>query len=408
MAKFILSENKMKISKKLTFYIKNIVWLSITCLMALPLYLWSFLKGSFEKKLRILIIPPVKIGDLVCATPVFREIKKNFPESYLGVVLLADSGRRTTSYQLLKNNPYIDKIILPDKKRGIKTIGILKLIVRIYREKYNWSFTLTSGVIEKVIPFLAIIPNRVITISSYATITSKILNFVGNYKSEIKLNDLALRHYLRLLKFIGIKKFDQRKEIFISQKEKRKATQFLKKYNLNPNGLLIGIAVTAGNKLKEWPKEKFAQLSDRLIEEVGARIIFVGSPKDKKDISFVQSKMRHKSIDSSSELNLIELAALFRYLKLFISVDTGPLYMANAMEVPVVDILGPCSIHDQPPVGDNCEIVYKDLPCFPCSFVIKTARVCKYGHRKCVEGITINDVFNAAIRLLSITKRSNY
>ena len=391
----------MKISKKLTFYIKNIFWLSITCLMALPLYLCSFLKKSSEKKLRILIIPPVKIGDLVCATPVFREIKKNFPESHLGVLLLADSERRTTSYQLLKNNPYIDKIILPDEKRGINTIGILKLIIRIYPEKYNWSFTLTSGVIEKVIPFLAIIPNRVITISSYATITSKILNFIGNYKSEIKLNDLALRHHLKLLKFIGIKKFNQRREIFVSQKEKRKAIQFLKKYNLNPNDLLIGIAVTAGNKLKEWNKEKFAQLSDRLIEELGAKIIFVGGPKDKRDISFVQSKMKYKSINSSSELNLIELAALLRHLKLFISVDTGPLYMANAMEVPVVDIVGPFAIHTQLPPKEKCEIVQKKLPCTPCSFVIKTARVCKYGHRKCVEDITVNDVFNAVTRLLN-------
>ncbi|GAG23772.1 unnamed protein product, partial [marine sediment metagenome] len=136
------------------FYLSNIFWLFTTFLLAPFFYLLIFFrKKNIKEPKRILVISLVKIGDLVCSTPIFREIKRVFPESYLGVVLLADSRQRITSYQLLKNNPYIDKIILPDKKRGTKIIGLLKLIKGIYQQRYDWSFALSIGMIEKIIPF---------------------------------------------------------------------------------------------------------------------------------------------------------------------------------------------------------------------------------------------------------------
>lgn len=385
------------------FYLSNIFWLLATYLLTPIFYLLIFLRRrNLKSPWRILVIPPVKIGDLVCSTPIFREIKKALPESYLGVVLLADSGRRITSYQLLKNNPYIDKIILPDKKRGTKIIGLLKLIKGIYQQKYNWSFTLSAGVAGKIIPFWSAIPYRAITTSKYDIKTSKILSFTANYKSEIKIGDLALRHHLSLLKFIGIEEFNEKKEIFTTIAERKEALRFLKNHQLNTEDFLIGIAVTAGNKLKEWFPEKFSQLADRLVRELKAKIIFIGGPNDKKAISFVRSMMKEKSVDSSQSLSLIELAAILKYLKVFISVDTGPLYMANAMGVPIVDIVGPFAIETQLSLEDEnkfVQIIPKDLPCFPCSFVIKTARFCKEGHRQCVENISVDDVFEAVKRL---------
>ena len=379
-------------------YIENIFFVVFSFLLAPFFYGIVFLNKLRKKKqLKILVIPPVKIGDLVCSTPVFREIKKKFPESQLDVILLADANRKNTSYQLIKYNPYINDIILLEKN------NILELIRKIRKKKYTWSIALTRGTMERIIPFWSAIPNRVISVSQYENKSSKILRFSGNYKLEIKLHTLALMHYLNLLKFLGIDKFDEKKDIFISQVEEKIVGKFLEKNNLNTNDLLIGITITAGNKLKEWSKEKFALLADKLIQEFQAKIIFIGGPSDKKDISFVQSLMKEKSIDSSQSFDLIELAVLLKHLKLFISVDTGPLYMANAMETPVVDIAGPIDIYEQPPLGDKCEIVQKDLPCVPCSFVIKTARFCKESHQRCIKEITVEDVLWAIKKLLKKT-----
>lgn len=388
--------------KRIYFYLNNIFWLVAIYLLAPFFYLCIFFKKGQKKrdKKKILVIPPVKIGDLICSTPVFREIKKNIPKSHLEVLLLTSGDRNVTAFQLLKYNPYIDKIILPDPKKGIGILGIFWLIKKVYHQNYNWSFALGLGTMDRIIPFCAGIYHRVIAVSEYARKSSKLLNFLGVYKSEIKLHDLALRHHLKLLKFIGVKNPQEKKEVFVSSRDKEKAKDFLSKNNLSEKDFLVGIAVTAGNKLKEWPPDKFVVLADRLVKELSAKIIFVGGPGDDKIISSVQSKMNQQSVSASNQLNLLETAALMKYLRLFVSVDTGPLYLANTMEVPIVDIVGPFDIKTQMPEDEIFEVVENKIPCFPCSFVIKTAHFCKLGHKKCIKDINVDDVYNGVIRII--------
>lgn len=384
--------------KKIYFYFTNAFWLLASYILA-P-FLYFFIKSRVQNTpLKILVIPPVKIGDLVCATPIFREIKKVLPECRLEVLLLAGAGRRGSSYQLLEHNPYLDEIILPEEKDGLGVVGLIKLVKKIRWRGYDWSFVLTPGVVEKVICFWAAIPRRAAIISVYAPLTSRLLNFTVSHRKEIKLHQFATRRYLALLEFIGAEKPREQREIFTNESEEKSALDFLRANNLRPEDFLIGLSLTAGNKLKEWPKEKFAALADVLIKELGAKIIFVGGPKDTEDISWAQKKMSGASISTAGKLSVIELAALMRHLKIFISVDTGPLYMASAMGAPVVDIAGPIDVSEQPPLGKKCVIVQKDLPCVPCSYVTKTARFCACGDRRCIEEISVDDVFRG-VRML--------
>ena len=258
--------------KRIYFYFTNIFWLAATGCLSPLFYSLIKLRKRKSAQLRILVIPPVKIGDLVCATPVFRAIKIGWPECRLEAVLLAGAGRRDSSYQLLKNNPSLDEIILPDAKNGLTIVGIIKLIREIYRRQYDWSFVLTPGAVEKIICFWSAISNRAAIISPYAPLTSRLLNFSVSHKLAIELHQLALRRYLALLGFIGLTNCAEKKEIFTNLAEEAKADEFLRENHLDQKDLLIGIAVTAGNKIKEWPKEKFARLAERLISEL---IIFI-------------------------------------------------------------------------------------------------------------------------------------
>ena len=376
-------------------YLENIFFVIATFALLPFLYIVFLLnKFKFKKDLKILIIQTAKIGDVVCSTPVFREIKKHYPESFLSVLVIP------LVKGVLVNNPYIDEIILLDRKKysGIK--GILKLIKKIKKQQYDWSFSLLPGALNNIIPFWVGIPNRVVTISKYATKTTKIVSIFSNYKIEYKRHTLALAHYLNLLKFIGITNANKKKEIFITKEQKIKSSQFLRKYNLKQEEFLVGISVSAGNKFKEWSQEKFAQLADRLIENHNVKIIFFGSDLDCNEIIKTQDMMKNKSINSSKQFSLSEIPALFKHLNLFISVDTGSLYIANAMNVPAVDIAGPIDIYEQPPLGDKCEIVQKKMSCVPCSFIIPPARFCKKGHMRCIKEISVNDVYIAVKKIL--------
>jgi len=377
-------------------YLENIFFIVVTFILSPYFYAVSFLdKFKLKKDLKILIIQTAKIGDLICSTPVFREVKKKYPNSYLAVLVLS------LTKGVIENNPYIDEIIPIDHKKLYGINSKIELIKEIKRKKFNWSFSLLPEILSNIIPFWAGIPNRVATVSEYTTQGVKLLSIFNTCVLEYKRHTLALEHYLNILGFIGIKKTSQKKEIFIGLKEKKKSLRFLKKHGLKANDFLVGISVTAGNKLKEWSLEKFAQLADKLIEDHKAKVVFFGSDAEYDEIIKTQSMMKNKSINSSRKFSLSEVPDLFKYLGLFISVDTGSLYIANAMGIPVVDIVGPIDIYEQPPLGDKCEIVQKKMDCIPCSFVLPPARFCKEGHRRCIKEVSVNDVYIAVKKILN-------
>jgi len=64
-------------------------------------------------------------------------------------------------------------------------------------------------------------------------------------------------------------------------------------------------------------------------------------------------------------------------MSLYVSADTGPIYIAEAFNVPTIDITGPVNENEQPPQGEKHKIVFNDVYCRPCSFVMNTARKCK-------------------------------
>ncbi len=346
-----------------------------------------------KDKLRILIIDIGKIGDLTCTTPVFREIKRKFPDSYLGAAI------KEHSYGVVQNNPRIDEFIFLDSARYQGFWGQIKLIYDINKQKFNWSLNLTPYAHNTILAFWAGIPNRITSIARMTGKTAKLLSFFNSYRLEYRQHTLKLRHNLELLSFLGIEDFSEQKEIFTTEKEERNTEFFIEKNNLKKNDFIIGISVTAGNKLKEWEPIKFGLLADKLIKELGARIIFFGASADEKIIKEITVKMKNKPI-SGIDFKVNELAAIFKKLALFISVDTGPLYIAYSVGTPVVDIVGPVDTEVQPPRDNISELVYKKIYCWPCVFIYPGARSCKEGHLRCIKEITVDDVFDAVIRLI--------
>jgi ADP-heptose:LPS heptosyltransferase len=105
----------------------------------------------------------------------------------------------------------------------------------------------------------------------------------------------------------------------------------------------------------------------------------------------------------STDFRLNETAALLEKMKLFISVDTGPLHIAHALNVPVVNIIGPTTLDEQAPRDERSEIVHKDIYCAPCFFNMSTINYCKEGHHRCIKEIMVDDVFGAVVKLIKRT-----
>ena len=204
--------------------IKNLFWILITVLLAPVFYGRIFLRKLFKRKdLRILIIDTAKIGDLVCATPVFREIKKKFPRAHLTAAI------REQNYGVIQNNPHINEFLFlnSDKYQGFS--GTIRLIKELSNKKFDYSVNLSPYFLTTILPFLAGIPVRLTSISRITGRTTRLLSLFNTHRLEYRQHTSKLRHNLELLKFLEIKDFNEKKRGFYNRKRKEKSRRIFRK-----------------------------------------------------------------------------------------------------------------------------------------------------------------------------------
>lgn len=346
---------------------------------------------SRHDTLSILVFQTAKIGDMICTTPVFREIKKTYPNSKLGVVL------DPVTAPLLKNNPHIDEIIEFDKTRYKGLSGKFSFANLIYKKGYSAALILMPNVSNILTAFWAMIPKRVCIYPNFAGTTIKLLirlNTDVEYHAEGRM---SLGTYLASLKYFGIINWKMDKEVYASSHGDEKVLNLLK-----GGKHLIGIILGTGNQLKDWGKENFLSLAKNIVKKTSARIVLLGSEKERDMGEEIVKSLSSEKVQSlCGAFNLEELPSLIKRLSIVIGADTGLIYMADALNVPVVDIAGPCNMNDQRPTGKDAVIIQKkDIDCVPCSHTFKTPYECRYGHRECITGISVNEAFEKVISII--------
>ena len=112
----------------------------------------------------------------------------------------------------------------------------------------------------------------------------------------------------------------------------------------------------AGWGAKQWPAERFGEVSRELQKE-GAMILVNYGPGEEQ-----LAKDVHRSSDGAAQpinCSLGELISLTRRASLFIGGDTGPLHLAAALGVPVVAIFGPTDPARNGPYSSKSVVIRK-------------------------------------------------
>jgi|TARA_Y100000310_G_scaffold321577_1_gene379441 ADP-heptose:LPS heptosyltransferase len=366
-------------------------------LTVLSFFLYPFLskqKLDFSEK-RILIIPQLtRIGDLICVTPAFREIKRKYPKSFLAVVV----SYRTAG--IIKNNPYIDEIIILEEDEYRRVFGILRFFKKIKSQNFDYSINIASSTMGTLISIFGLIPNRVKIIKYDRPFTETLTDWMNTHKTFYKGNERIPNLYLRTLNVFNIQILNKiKKEVFTTFDTENKSIEFFKKNNISEKDFIIGISVSAGNKVKEWEVEKFGKLSKLILNKYNTKIIFIGRDSDKEKISAVNKHIENKGIEVT-DFSLEELPSLMKRFNVFIAVDSGTIHIAHALGVPLVDIIGPVDSAEQAPDDDRSIIVRPDENIKPTIFALKPLGNPEQS-RKALESISPEQVFKAFNKLLT-------
>jgi len=380
--------------KKIKFYADNLFWLGLTICLSPIIFCTLIFRRTPKEPKKILVIQTAKIGDTVCTTPVFREIKKKYPASHLTLVCLP------LVKGIVANNKYIDSIKTIDASRS-EFIAKLKFIISIATEKYDWGFSMNPEGFNALLLFLGLIKNRVFIKAKEIPLTTKFLAIFQNHKIFYPKLENMSAFYLKALEFMGIKEVSNKREVYYTEEHLEKAEKFLAEYKISTNDLIIGVSITSGNTFKTWEFNYWVEFIDRLTHELNAKIILIGSAKEKDYNQQLISQVKDKSniFNTAGIFKLEELPAMVSKFKLFISVDTGTSYIADASLVSTVTIVGPNDMNTQSPINKFIH-VKNDLYCAPCAFIVPTARYCKEKHRRCFKETTPEMVWQGVLKAI--------
>ena len=360
-------------------------------------FLMTKLLGG-ERPDSFVVFQTAKLGDMICTTPVFREIKRAYPACRLGVVI------HPATRPLLKNNPHIDEIIEFDPRLYRGVAGKIRFALALGKRRYSSALILMPNAANILAAFWALIPKRVCVYPNFTGPTLRrllALNMHLEYHGEGRM---AMETYLGALKHFGIKDCETQKEVYAPEEADRKAAAYLK-----GGGLFAGVAPGTANAMKEWGREKFLELSKRILGETTATVVVLGSEKERAVGEEIVGGLRasgasggaRRAINACGAFSLEEAPALLKRLSVVIGVDTALIYMADALGIPAVDIAGPCDMSDQRPVGRGSVIIRKTgLPCVPCSHTFRVPYECREGHRRCVADVTVDEVFSAVEKII--------
>ena len=343
-------------------------------------------RNNVSKKSRILVIPQLtRVGDIICVTPTFRAIKEQYPDSFLAVLVSNKAAG------ILKNNPRIDKIIIFEEYTSHELVCVIREL------DFHWSLNLSATSNGSIITFLGMVNNRIKTIRRNRPKSEVLTDWLNNYTFVYEDHTYLPKHHLKLLNPMRINNPKDTKEVFVSAAGEQKAAEFFARNNIKSNDFVVGISISAGNKIKEWGDDNFRKLTDNLYEKYGAKIIIIGGAVDDSRVEkFLRGS--NKPMFKATGFSLEELPSLIKLLKLYIAVDTGLIYIAHALGIPLIDIIGPVDPKEQPP-SDAKSIQVLPVPYVPpSSFVFKKNGPANIS-RQAIKFTSVESVLDATRQL---------
>ncbi|GAB6099424.1 glycosyltransferase family 9 protein [Halanaerocella petrolearia] len=329
---------------------------------------------------KILIIDLLYLGDLLFATPFFRNLRKNFPQARIDLVANANFA------EIIEDNPHLDQVYAYDKGWGLQESW--NFAQQISSNNYDLGLNIhgnwrTALLLKLIDPDYSI---------GYGTKGRGI--FLDKALIPVEEGHMV-ENYLALLPEIDLEVFDQAgQELGVNSQALERMKEFLAGAGITAEDRVIGLNTGASWATKRWPQENWVNLADKL-QHQGAKVVFFGGPGDIDRVEEIIDKMEEEPIIAAGKTSLKELAALASLCDLFISGDTGPVHVAASVDTPTVAIFGPSDETKYHPYGDNNQLITNEIDCRPCG-----EHECPLEHHRCMADITAEEVFQVLSRLL--------
>ena len=269
---------------------------------------------------KILFINFGGLGDEILFLPTIESVKKEFPEADITLALEERSKGITSLTDI------IDNTIFANIKGKNKYIELFKLLVKIWKNKFDIVISSGSNKFIAIFLFLTFIKEK------YGYNTGKLSKILLTRAVNLNKNRYAVQMYHELAKpLTNIK--TQLPSLSIQKKPKI------------TNSVLIhpGVSKISVQKgmIKTIPALEWAKVVEKLADN-GKKVFLIGGPDDKECIDTITKNVAPEKFENlyGTTKNLKDLGELISSAEVFLCSDSAPLHIAVALEVKTYVIFG--------------------------------------------------------------------
>jgi len=342
--------------------------------------LFSFFKLSKKKPLkfnRILVIKLWAIGDSVISLSLIRSIKEKYPNSSVEVLTTCN----------IKDIFKYDKI---DKQVSLNSFsGYFSMLFSFNR--YDIVFDCEPYFnISALISFIA---------------GKRRVGFSDQYRSRLYTDTIKFRkeqhmvqNYLDMLRVLDIEcDAGKLEKIIIPDDELKNVKAFISDEFGDDKIVGICAGISGSVKSRMWYEDRFAELADRIVNDLSMQIVFIDSIRNKPTVEIIRGMMKQNSVSALGKFSLKEEIYLISQCDIFISNDTGPMHIAAAQGCKTIGLFGPNTPVLWAPYGKGNISIYKtELP----PSIQNDKAIFEDRNREEYMGvISVDDVFEAVKQL---------
>lgn len=273
---------------------------------------------------KFLLIRPDRVGDVVSMTPVIRELRRTYPDSFIATLT------KTNTSAVLLNNPHINLILNDDYSPG----GFWRTVKELRKHEFTHGLLMWPNERAAYQMFFAGIQIKI-------GVGHKLYQLFTGIKSVSRNKYIPVRHEadysMDLARKIGVVSENLTPEIFLSDKERSEAKDFYKQRGVLNHEKVLVIHTGSLSSAPNWSESKYLSFVKYLINDDhfnNVKLFFTAREMSANfiDNAIALSPNRIFNIVNDTE-NLRTLIKIISAADSLICSSTGPLHLASALGI---------------------------------------------------------------------------
>ncbi|MCE5269241.1 MAG: lipopolysaccharide heptosyltransferase II [Planctomycetaceae bacterium] len=349
--------------------------------------------------MKVAVFLPNWLGDLAMATPTLRALRRRFPRPARLVGIL-----RPYLADVLAGADWLDEQWLFDPRANDASLRAGAVAARMRAEHFDVAVLMTNSLRSAWIAWRGGAKERIgyVRYGRGPLLTKRLRGPRIGFRA---LPSPMVTAYLELARAAGCQEESPRLELHTAPADDQSARGVFERLGLREDGrvaVLNSSGAYGGSKL--WPVDRFAELAQRIVRELGYDILVTCGPKERdiarEIVGLAIGKGDSRIVSMADQpMDLGTAKACIRRCGFMVSTDSGPRHVAAAFGLPVVTLFGPMlPVWSENPTQRAINLV-AELDCIGCH-----KRVCPLKHHRCMRDLSVERVFSAVTELLNETK----